>query len=141
MRKSEMTDEQVKNRSFFVDTLAKAGWQGSNFNQKFDRGLWASPEASMEYSNPAMDLRLDFVFEDPRIILYLDSKEGRTLGLVFKCEDRLKPLLDAVVGMQNTIGPGNIKAKSEDLLAACPKMFKISASGDKLVPVKPKRSR
>lgn len=95
----------------------------------------------MEYSNSAIDLRLDLLFEDPRIILYLDSKEGKSLGLVFKCEDRLKSLVNAVVRMQDIITPGNIKEKSEELLAACPKVFKISASGDKLIPIKSKRSR
>lgn len=141
MRRSEMTEEQLKNRALFVETLAGSDWKGLSFNDDFDQGLWSSPEASFEYSNPAMTLRLDFICEDPRVILYLDSPEGKSLGLVFKCFDDLKPLLDAVVGMQDGISPSTIKENSELLLAACPNMFKISASGDKLIPVKSKRSR
>jgi hypothetical protein len=140
MEKAEMNEEQLRRRSLFVDTLAAAGWRGLNFNQKFDAGLWTSPEASMEYTSGTMTLRLDFLCEDPRVILYLDSREGKSLGLVFRCEDRLKPLVDAIIGMQDTVNPANIKEKSEKLLAACPKMFKISASGDKEIPVKSKRS-
>lgn len=140
MRKTEMSDEQLRSRSLFVEALSSAGWRGSNFNQDFDEGLRTSPEASMSYSNSQLTLRMDLLFEDPRAILYLDAKGGKSLGLVFKCADRLKPLLDAVVGIQNNVGPGNIKDKSEELLAACPSMFKISASGDKLIPIKPKIS-
>lgn len=140
MEKGEMNEEQLRRRTFFVDTLAAAGWRGLSFNQKFDAGLWTSPEASMQYASGTMTLRLDFVFEDPRVILYIDSPEGKSLGLVFRCEDRLKPLLETIVGMQDTIGPANIKEKSEELLTVCTKMFKISASGDKLIPVRSKRS-
>jgi hypothetical protein len=141
MEKSEMSEEQLRQRSVFIESLSAAGWRGLNFNQKFEQGLWTSPEASMEYSNGPITLRLDQLFEDPRVILYLDSQEGKSLGLVFKCADRLKPLLDAVIEMQDTVSAANIKEKSERLLAACPKMFKISASGDQLIPVKPRKSQ
>ncbi|MEA2894736.1 MAG: hypothetical protein QOJ84_351 [Bradyrhizobium sp.] len=141
MRKKEMNEEQLRQRSLFVDSLANAGWRGSNFNHNFDEGLWSSPEASMTYSNRQMSLRLDLSFEDPRMIFYLGSKSGKSLGLVFKCGDRQKSLLDAVIGMQDSIGPDSIKDKSEDLLAICPNMFKISASGGKLIPIKPKKSK
>jgi hypothetical protein len=141
MEKSEMSEQQLRQRSMFVDSLTAAGWRGLNFNEKFEHGLWVSPEASMEYSNATMALRLDQHFQDPRVILYLDSPDGKSLGLVFKCSDRLKPLLDAVIEMQDTLSPASIKEKSEQLLAACPQMFKISASGDQLIPVKPRKSR
>ena len=141
MRRSEMNEFQLEKRNMFVKTLKTAGWHDLNFNQKFDAGLWVSPEASMEYTNQTMTLRLDLIFEEPRSILYLDSKEGKSLGLVFKCEDQLKPLLDTVTGMQDSIAPDNIKDKAEDLLAACSAMFKISESGDKLIPVRSKKSK
>ena len=85
-----------------------------------------------------MSLRLDLLFEDPRMILYLTSKGGKSLGLVFKCEDRQKQLLDAIVGMQDSLTPENVKTKTVDFLAVCPNVFKISSSGDKLIPVKSK---
>lgn len=135
MRRTEMSEQQLKNRQLFVDSLLAVGWRGSNFNQDFDQGLRVSPEASMEYSNSAMDLRFDFVCQDPRLILYLDSHEGKSLGFVFKCENQLEPLLDAVIGMQDTISPGNLREKSAELLRACPEMFKISPSGDGLIRV------
>jgi hypothetical protein len=140
MRKSELSEEQLQQRRFFVDTLADAGWRGSNFNRNFDLGLWSSPEASLTYSNGQMSLRLDLAFEDPRIIFYISSTSGKSLGLVFKCEDRHKSLLAAVIGMQDSITPENIKDKTEELAVVCPKLFKISASGDKLLPVKSKIS-
>ncbi len=140
MRKTEMNEEQLKDRSFFVDKLGSAGWRGSNFNRNFDEGLWSSPEASMTYSNGTISLRLDSLFDDPRQILYIESRAGKSLGLVFKCPDRLNALLQAIVGMQDSIAPDNIKDKAEELLAVCPNMFKISASGDKLIPVKPMKS-
>ena len=141
MRKSEMSAEQLRQRTSFVTTLEKAGWSGSNFNRNFDAGLWDSPEASMTYSNRELTLRLDLVFKDPRMILYLDAKSGKSLGLVFKCEDRQKELLETIVGMQNGIASDNLKESTEELLAVCPNIFKISASGDKLVPIKSKSSK
>jgi hypothetical protein len=142
MRQSEMNQEQLARRSLFVDTLTAAGWRSSNNNRNFDNGLWVSPEASLSYSNPDMTLIFELALDDPRAILHLDAKGGRTLGLVFKCVDRLKDLLNAVVAMQNDISPDNVKNTSTNLLAVCPEMFKISASGDKLIPVKaPKGGR
>ena len=138
MRKSEMSEKQLQQRSLLVETLEAAGWRGSNFNRNFDQGLWSSPEASMNYSGGSMSLRLDLLFEDPRMILYLTSKGGKSLGLVFKCEDRQKQLLDAIVGMQDSLTPENVKTKTVDFLAVCPNVFKISSSGDKLIPVKSK---
>lgn len=135
-----MNDEQLKSRDMFLTALSEAGWSGSNTNRNFDAGLWTSPEASMTFSNAQVSLQFDLALEDPRAILYINSTQGKQLGLVFKCNDRLKPLLDTVVGMQATISPGNIKEKSEQLLAACPNMFKISGSGNKMIPVKPQRS-
>jgi hypothetical protein len=140
MRKSEMNDKQLKERSFLVNTLSDAGWRGSNFNRDFDEGLWSSPEASMTYSNPTVSLRLDMSFDDPRQTLYIESSDGKSLGLVFKCPDRLNALMQAIIGMQDAIAPGNIKEKAEELLAVCPNMFKISASGDQLLPVRPRKS-
>jgi hypothetical protein len=138
MRKSEMSKGQLDQRSLFVDTLETAGWRGSNFNRNFDEGLWEDPEASMDYSSRTISLRLDLSFEDPRMILYISSKGGKSLGLVFKCEDRQKQLLEAIVAMQDSLTPENVKTKTVDLLAVCPNVFKISASGDKLIPVKSK---
>ncbi len=142
MRKSELNESQLSIRALFVETLKAKGWQGSLFNQQFDQGLWVSPDASLNYSHESLTMRVDLnLDDDPRVILYISSAEGKSLGLVFKCVDNLKPLLDALVGMQNTISPDNIKQKSDELFVACPQMFKISASGDKLIPVKSKRTK
>jgi hypothetical protein len=141
MRKTEMNEEQLRRRSDFVETLTAAGWRSSNFNRNFDEGLSSSPEASMTYSNRHISLRLDLLFEDPRVILYIDSKDGRSLGLVFKCEDRQEPLLEAVIEIKDSISPENIKEKAEELLTACPNMLKISSSGDRLIPVKPRKAK
>lgn len=141
VKKSQMTERQLSDRTLFVKTLANAGWRGTLFNEHFDSGLSGSPEASMEYSSKAMELRFDFEAKDPRLILYLDSPEGKSLGLVFRCPDQLDALLQAVIGIQDSVTAANIKKKSEELLSACPEMFKISASGDKEIRVKPARSR
>ncbi len=139
MRKTEMNEIQITNRNLFVNTLAAAGWQGSNFNKNYDEGLWSSPEASLEFSNQTMTLRCDYICDNPRVILYLDSREGKSLGLVFSYEDHLDPLLKAIVKIQNSIRSDNIKEACKELLDACPKMFKISSSGDKLIPVKQRK--
>jgi hypothetical protein len=141
MQKSELSQAQLRDRSAFVETLSQAGWRGTGFNQQFEEGLWISPEASLEYSSSTISLRFDFEAEDPRFILYINSADGRELGLVFRCQDRLKQLLEAVIGMQDSLTPANIKDKAETLLAACPKMFKISASGVAEIPVKGRSSR
>src|SRR6266567_146975 len=99
MRKSEMNEEQLRQRSLFVDTLTNAGWRGSNFNRNFDEGLWSSPEASMTYSNPRLVLRMDLSFEDPRFILYISSPAGKSLGLVLKCLKNQEQLLRVVIEM------------------------------------------
>jgi len=141
MKKSEMNEGQLRDRTHFVEALTKAGWRGSLFNEQFDEGLWVSPEASMEFSSSTISLRFDFVAKDPRLILYIDSPEGKELGLIFRCLERMEALLMAVIGMQDSIAPSNIKEKTPQLLEACPKLFKISASGDREIPVKSSRKR
>jgi hypothetical protein len=141
MRKSEMNEEQLRQRALFVDSLASAGWHGSNFNRNFDDGLWSSPEASMTYASADMSLRLDLLFEEPRLIFYIGARSGKSLGLVFKCVDRLKAVVDAVIGMQDIIASDNVKEMSKELVATCPEVFKISASGNRLIPVKSQVSR
>jgi hypothetical protein len=140
MRKSEMTEDQLRQRSLFVETLAAAGWRGTNFNRNFDQGLSSSPEASMTYANPRVSLRLDMAFADPRVILYVDAKSGKSLGLVFKCTARFESLLRVMTDMQDRIGPDNVKDEREHLLAVCPEMFQISREGDKLIPIKSKKA-
>ncbi|MEW5737527.1 MAG: hypothetical protein AB1938_01305 [Myxococcota bacterium] len=138
MRKTEMTPEQLRERARFVELFAAKGWKPlPNFTGHFDDGLWIEPEAAFEYDNGKLTLRCDRYFADPRVILYLDSREGKTLGLVFKCPDT-GPLLAAIVGMQDDIGSDNLKEKADELFEACPRMFKISGSGDRLIPVKSK---
>ena len=136
-----MSAEQLRQRSYFVDKLEKAGWSGSNFNRNFDEGLSSSPEASMTYTNRQLTLRLDLLFKDPRVILYIDARSGKSLGLVFKCEDRQQALLETLIGMQDRIASDNLKKSTEELLAVCPNIFKISATGDKLILIKSKSSR
>jgi hypothetical protein len=132
--------EQLQRRSSFVNKLEKSGWSGSNFNRNFDAGLSSTPEASMTYSNRQLELRLDLLFKDPRMILYLDADSGKSLGLVFRCEDHQAELLETVIRMQDRIAPDNLKDSTEELLAVCPSIFKISATGDKLIPIKSKGS-
>jgi hypothetical protein len=141
MRKSEMSQEQLRQRSLFVDTLANAGWRGSNTNRNFDEGLWTTVEASLTYSNRDISLELELSFENPRLIFRIHSKEGKNLGLVFRCEDRRKDLVEAIVGMQDNLTADNVKNKMQELVTICPNAFKISASGDKLIPVSPKNSK
>ena len=93
----------------------------------------------MLYSSPQISLQLDLTLEDPRVILRLSSKEGKNLGLVFKCVNRLKAILDAIIDMQDSLSPENVNTKRVQLLDACPDIFRISASGDKLIPVKPQK--
>jgi len=136
MRKSEMKPAQLRERARFVEALQAKGWKPlPNFTGHFDDGLWAEPEAAFEYDNGQITLRCDRYFADPRVILHLDSNDGKTLGLVFKCPD-IEPLLAAIVGLQDSITPQNIKQKSAELYTACSEMFKIGGDGDKLIRVK-----
>ncbi len=141
MRKSELDQDQLTIRGLFVDTLARAGWRGLNFNQKFDQGLWTSPEASMEYKRSEMTLRCDFLCGDPRLILYMDSRQGKSIGLVFRYRDRLLPLLATLVRVQGAIDLNNLGDVAEELLVACPEMFKIASSSDGLIPVRSRAKR
>jgi hypothetical protein len=135
-----MNEEQLRQRALFVDTLTNAEWRGSNFNRNFDEGLWSSPEASMTYSNRQLALRIDLLFEDPRLILYVTSKTGKGLGLVFKCLENQGPLLEALIRIQDILTPDNIKEKTKELVTTCRSVFKISASGDRLIPLKEKKA-
>jgi hypothetical protein len=141
MKKAEMNKTQLADRAFFVERLSKAGWRKTLFNEQFDQGLWISPEASMEHSGKDISLRFDFLAEDPRLILYVDATGGKELGLVFRCPDRIRELVEAVIAMQDSVTAANVKKHAEQLIEVCPRMFKISASGDKEIPVKPGSSR
>jgi len=141
MKKTELNKTQLADRTFFVERLSKAGWQVTLFNEQFDQGLWISPEASMEHKGRDVSLRFDFLAADPRLILYVDAARGKELGLVFRCPDRIRELVEAVIKMQDSVTAANVKKHAEQLIEVCHKMFKISASGDKEIPVRPRSSR
>jgi hypothetical protein len=131
-----MSPEQLQERQLFIDTLAKAGWQGGLVNEQFEQGLWVNFEASMRYRGEQMNLRLDHYAEDRSLEYYLDAKSGRGLHLSIQYGERLAPLLEAIISHQDTLTPTDFREQIRQLLDVVPEIFTVKGEGDKLVPLK-----
>ncbi len=134
MKKSEMSQEQLQERQTFIDTLSQVGWSGTQFNTLFEQDLWLDSEASMEYGNPKMELRLDYDCSKSSLTYYLDSKGGKSLELTIKFGKNLKAILDAITAHQDTISPANFRKKVLELLNVTPEIF-IVTEDDQIVPL------
>ncbi|MGC9506107.1 hypothetical protein [Baaleninema sp.] len=79
-------------------------------NDNFDEGLWCHSEAIFHYSNKnALDLQVEYYTEDRSLYFSFFDDSGDGMGLLFKFESSLSPLLDSITNSQDKLSLENYK--------------------------------
>jgi hypothetical protein len=120
MRKSEMTKEQLQERSAITASLAAAGWSGPLEEESFAQNLWLDPEASMEYENDSMLLDLEYNAEKKSVYFTISAHTGESIQLVIEYGKKLDELLQTVIDFQDEISPNNYRQFLRRILKVCP---------------------
>jgi hypothetical protein len=120
MRKTEMTEKQLQERTTVIEMLTTAGWTGLLEDDLFERGRLCDPEARMEYQNETVSLEVDYLAETPSIMLSVYGSQGESMNLSIDYEDKLQEILTAIISFQDSISPQNFKEPLRKLLKVCP---------------------
>jgi len=126
MRRSELTGDQLAQRTAVVESLAAAGWGagGLPYNEWFELGRWVAYEAGLRYRN-AHGVWLSAHYNAGKQALHLsieDETEGM-IGLVFELDDRHQTLLDVLVAVQDRLSPRDYKDSIRRLMACSPASY------------------
>jgi hypothetical protein len=108
MRKTEMNEKQLLERTKLIETLSESGWLGRKMNELFDRDFWVHSESIMDYHNGKADLILQYYVEKEKISFSIDEP-SRRLDFVIKFGDKLQQVLDTIVSFQYQISVDNFK--------------------------------
>lgn len=109
MRKTEMTEKQLQDRSLIIKTLAAAGWEEVTDNEVFEKGLWCDPEAAMEYENKTMSIELEYDAKDNSIYISIYEFSGKGIDLTIYYQDKLEEILKTIISFQNEISSENYR--------------------------------
>ncbi len=90
MRKTEMTEKQLQERTTVIEMLTTTGWTGPLEADLFERGYYCDPEARMEYQNETVSLEVDYLAETPSIMLSVYGSQGESMNLSIDYEDKLQ---------------------------------------------------
>lgn len=123
MRKHEMTNLQLAEREQIIDKLTVSGWEILDCGDWFERGLWAKREATLQYDNKDMVIRIGYNAERRTLDLTLEDLLGRFLSLRLSYEERLADILKTIIEIQDDISPDNFHEKIEILVRNCPVVF------------------
>jgi hypothetical protein len=128
MRKSEMTDNQIQERTMVVQLLAQAGWNESAENRNFDKGRWVNYEARMEYRSSEMDLAVEYRANDElistrRLDLLIYGRAGEGIELMIYPDGSVEKLLRTIISFQDVISTNNYKQHVRNVLHLCPSTY------------------
>lgn len=136
MKRSEMSKEQLSQRSFIVERLTLAGWQGTNINTSFEAGRYEPHEVAMLRSGKGTDLRIDVHCKEKQLFLYIFGSDSKRLELMFEYEGYLESLLTQIIAIQDDISGTNFRSYTGRLIDACPECYTFTSGGQKARVVK-----
>lgn len=121
MLKTEMTQQQLKNRSLFLGKLREAGWKvNKGWELLFEQGHSVTPEAQTEYQNPMFELRLSYCVERDYILWECVGRNNPiVLSLRFYLQEKLDIILDTIVEVQDTVSPDNFTDFVKKMVHLC----------------------
>jgi hypothetical protein len=108
MRKAEMTDNQLQNRTTIIEVLSHAGWIGRETNKLFEEGWWFDAEAVMDYQSNEVGLILQYCAEDNSIDFSI-NEGSKGLDFIIKIKDNLSEILSIIISFQESISLKNYK--------------------------------
>jgi len=120
MRKTEMTEKQLQERTTVIEMLTTSGWTGPLEADRFERGRLCDPETRMKYQSETVSLEVDYLAETPSIMLSVYATQGESMDLSIDYEDRLQEILAPIISFQDSISSENFKEPLRKLLQLCP---------------------
>jgi hypothetical protein len=132
MRKSEMSEKQLHDRSTVIQILVGAGWRGSVDVEMFEKGRLCDPEARMKYESKMLSLEVDYLAESQLIMLSISKRSGERMDIAVYFQDQLEEILEAIISFQDSISLDNYKENIKKILQICPDNVYM-AKGEKFV--------
>src|SRR5512147_1957439 len=97
MRKSEMTEQQLQERTTTIQLLSRAKWSDLSTGNWFERNMDFEPEASMEYHGKFLGLQVDYVAKNHSLIFSLQNRDGSSIEFDLYFENALKKILESII--------------------------------------------
>jgi hypothetical protein len=123
MRKNDMTQQQLEERETIAKMLSNAGWDGPLEEALFEEGRWCDPEASMMYENENMQIELEYRADEKLIDLTLISNLEEGLAISIYYGNKIKELINTIIGFQSVITESNYKVHLRDIVKICPESY------------------
>jgi hypothetical protein len=128
MKKSELNARQLGERSAVIRALVAAGWTETSQGDWFERDLWAQHEATLEYDNGSMNLRIALSAEHRTLELWIEDYAGGQIALSMFFEDRLTDVLDSIVRVQDGFTPDSYQQAVQELVRHCPEVHVLAGA-------------
>lgn len=109
-------DQAELDEKRIVERLEGAGWQ-------LAEGAETLGTADLTYDNGNISIEVSQEFGKRELILTLVAPDGRELTVYPVYGDRLEATLDAIIGFQDRVEPGNFQDVLRELIAACPEVY------------------
>src|SRR3954453_7811587 len=123
LKLADLNDQQRSDREAVVETLERAGWEGTINQQIVDQGMPFEFQASLEYDgNEQMSLMAQYDAEEPALELTIEAPRGE-LVLSIEPGGKLQQLLDLIVSFQDKISPDNFREYIDKILDVAPEVF------------------
>jgi len=123
LKLADLNDQQRSDRDAVVETLERAGWEGTINQQIVDQGMPFEFQASLEYDgNADMSLMAQYDAEEPALELSLEATRGEVV-LSISPGSKLQQLLDLIVSFQDEISSDNFREYVDKILDVAPEVF------------------
>ena len=130
MRKTEMSTQQLGERTLIVDTLRRSAWDApSNENEMFDEGLWLQCEAVLEYRGPAATLSVFYRADQNAMYVVFEMLDERRFEIKLDVDNRLGEVLAVITSFQDTLTELNYRSCIRELMKICEPIY-VSTDGD-----------
>jgi hypothetical protein len=131
MLKTEMTQQQLNNRSLFIGKLREAKWKiNKGWELLFEHGHSLTPEGQAEYQNPRFELRLSYYIDGGYVFLECVGRDNPiVLSLRFYPIQKFNLIVDAVIAVQDNLSPNNYSEFVKKMIQLCDPLLIETAEG------------
>lgn len=129
MRKSEMSNEQIKLRSKIIEYLKEKGWEDNSVHDWFEKNLWSSEEVNMKTSNQNLKLEANYSISEDILYFTIELFNGKSIELHIYPEGEILSLLSKIIQIQDSIDENNFDEKIQIILKSFPETYYMRPDG------------
>lgn len=129
MRKSEMSNEQIKLRSEIIEYLKEKGWEDNSVHDWFEKNLWSSEEVNMKTSNQNLKLEANYSISEDILYFTIELFNGKSIELHIYPEGEILSLLSKIIQIQDSIDENNFDEKIQIILKSFPETYYMRPDG------------